>query len=164
MRKLYFTKLIRGIKYLLIFLAVYILGNNVLFTVANFFKEIPVLQILVLYGIPTVITFLMVSSKRYKDSDRGKAYKQALGDRRGNVKAELVYVLKSPDYPMEILAACTYFIVFILFTLLTGGMQNLVFRLLFDLVLFVIAIAVYAVCDLLSWLYVHTRFRRDELI
>ena len=164
MRKLYLTKLVRGIKYLLIFLAVYILGNNLLFTVANFFKEIPILQILVLYGVPTVITFLMVSSKRYKDRDHGREYKKALGEKRGKFKSELAYILRSPDYPMEILAAATYFIVFMLFTLLTGGMQNLGARLLIDLVLFVIGIVVYAVCDLLAWLYVHYKFRRDELI
>ena len=164
MRKLYLTKLVRGIKYLLIFLAVYILGNNLLFTVANFFKEIPILQILVLYGVPTAITFLMVSSKRYKDRERGREYKKALGEKRGNFKAELAYVLKSPDYPVEILAAATYFVVFMLFTLLTGGMQNLVSRLIMDLVLFAIGIVVYAVCDLLAWLYVHRKYRLDDLL
>ena len=107
MRKLFFQKLVRGIKYVLIFLAVYILGANVLVTIANFFKDHPLVQMLVLLGIPAVIVFFMASSKRSKDRDRGRAYKKDLGEERGRFKAELCYVLRSPDYRAELLAAVT---------------------------------------------------------
>ena len=164
MRKLYFQKLIRGIKYVLIFLAVYILGANVLVTIANFFKDHPFLQMLILLGIPAVIVFFMASSKRSKDRDRGKAYKKDLGEQRGNLKAELGYILKSADYRAELLAGATYMILFVAFTLLSNGFANFAFRLLTDLLVGIVIIAVFAVVDFLSWLYVHKKFRADSLM
>ena len=164
MRKLYFQKLIRGIKYVLIFLAVYILGANVLVTIANFFKDYPFLQMLILLGIPAVIVFFMASSKRAKDRDRGRAYKKDLGEQRGNLKAELGYVLKSDDYRAELLAGATYMILFVAFTLLSNGFANFGFRLLYDLAVGVVIVAVFAAGDLLSWLYVHKKLGKDELI
>ncbi len=164
MRKLYFQKLVRGIKYVLIFLAVYILGANVLVTVANFFKDHPFVQMLVLLGIPAVIVFIMASSKRGKDRDRGRAYKKDLGDQRGNVKDELGYILKSADYRAELLAGATYMILFIVFMLLSGGFANFVFRLVYNLVMGIIIVAVFAVLDFLSWLLVHKKFRKDDLL
>ncbi|MBQ9779764.1 MAG: hypothetical protein IJW00_02350 [Clostridia bacterium] len=164
MRKLYFQKLVRGIKYVLIFLAVYILGANVLVTLANFFKEYPFIQMLVLLGIPAVIVFFMASSKRAKDRDKGKAYKAALGFQAGNLKAEIGYILKSADYRTELLAGVTYILLFIAFTLLSGGFANFAFRLLYDLAMGAVIAAVFALCDLLSWLYVQRKFRKDELL
>lgn len=164
MRKLYFQKLTRGIKYVLIFLAVYILGANVLVTIANFFKEHPIVQMLILLGIPAVIVFFMASAKRAKDRDKGKAYKAALGDDAGNLKAEMGYILKSADYRTELLAAVTYVILFIAFTLLSGGFVNFAFRLLYDLAVGAVIVVVYAAGDLLSRLYVHGKFRKDELL
>ena len=164
MRKLYFQKLVRGIKYVLIFLAIYILGANVLVTVANFFKEYPVVQMLVLLGIPAVIVFIMASSKRSKDRDKGKAYKTALGDRAGEIKAEFGYVLKSADYKTELLAGATYVLVFITVSILAGGFANFLFRLLTDLAVGAVIVVVYAAGDLLSWLHVHRKFRKDELL
>lgn len=164
MRKLYFQKLTRGIKYVLIFLAIYILGANVLVTLANFFKEYPLIQMLVLLGIPAVIVFFMASSKRAKDRDKGKAYKAALGFDAGNLKAEMGYVLKSADYRTELLAGATYVILFIMFTLLSGGFANFAFRLVYNLIMGAIIVVVFALCDLLSWLYVHRKFRKDELL
>ena len=164
MRKLYFQKLVRGIKYVLIFLAVYILGANVLVTVANFFKDHPFIQMLILLGIPAVIVFIMASSKRGKDRDRGRAHKKDLGDQRGNFKAELGYILKSADYKAELLAGCTYMILFLTFTLLSGGFKNFAFRLLYDLVMGAIIVAVFAAADLLSWFLVYKKFRKDELL
>ena len=164
MRKLYFQKLVRGIKYVLIFLAVYILGANVLVTVANFFKDYPILQMLVLMGIPAVIVFIMASSKRSKNKDKTKAYKAALGDLSGNPKAELGYVLKSADYRAELLAAATYTILYIAVALLSKGFANFLFRLLYDLAVGAVMIVVFGVVDLLSWLYVHGKSRKDELL
>ena len=79
MGKLYFQKLVKGIKYAAVFFLIYIFGANVLVTIANFFKDTPLLQLLVLMGIPAVIVFIWASVKRSKDREQGKAYKKALG-------------------------------------------------------------------------------------
>ena len=164
MRKLYFQKLIRGIKYVLIFLAVYVLGANVLVTLANFFKEYPLIQMLVLLGIPAVIVFFMAFSKRAKDRDKAKAYKKDLGEERGRFKAEMSYALKSDDYKAELMAAATYIILFLAFTLLSNGFANFVSRLVYDLVIGVVIWGVFAAVDFLSWLYVHKKVRDDSLM
>lgn len=164
MPKLYFQKLVRGIKYVLIFLAVYILGANVLVTVANFFKDHPLIQMLVLLGIPAVVVFFMVSASRGKDRDKGKAYKAALGDRAGSLKSELGYILTSADYKTELLAGATYTLLYVLIALFAGGTQNFASRLASDLLIGVILVAVFAVADLLSWLRVYSKFRKDELL
>ncbi len=164
MRKLYFQKLVRGIKYVLIFLAVYIFGANVLVTIANFFKDHPLIQSLILLGIPAVIVFIMASSKRLKDRDHGKQYKKDLGDRMGNLKSELGYVLMSDDYKAELLSAVTYVVLFTTVMLLAGGFANFVSRLVSDLIIGGIFLLAYALGNLLSWLYVHRKYAKDELI
>ncbi len=164
MRKLFFQKLVRGIKYVLIFLAVYILGANVLVTIANFFKDHPLVQMLVLLGIPAVIVFFMATSARGKDRDRGKVYKQALGDRQGNFQAELGYVLRSADYRAELLAAVAYVLLYVIIMVLPKGGEGFALRLLTDLLVGVIIVAVFAVVDLVSWLRVHKKFRLDKMI
>ena len=164
MRKLYLTKLLRGIKYILIFLAVYILGANILVTVANFFKENPILQLLIVMGIPAAIVFFMASSKRRKDRDKGKAYKQALGDLAGHFSSELRYVLTSEDYRAELLSGGTYVLIYILVMLPKNGFDNFLGRLLTDLAVGAVLFLAFALGNLLSWLYVHRNFRKDELL
>jgi len=43
-------------------------------------------------------------------------------------------------------------------------MSNFLFRLCYNLAMGAIIIAVFAVCDLLSWLYVHKKVRKDDLM
>ena len=164
MRKLYLTKLLRGSKYILIFLAVYILGANILVTVANFFKENPLVQMLIVLGIPAVIVFFMASSKRRKDRDEGKAYKKALGDLAGHAGSELRYVLSSRDYRAELLAGGTYVLLYTLVMLLKNGTEHFLLRLISDVAVGAVLFLAFAVGNLLSWLYVHRHFRKDELI
>lgn len=164
MKKLYLQKLIHAVKYVLIFLVVYIFGANVLVTMANFFKDTPFLQSLVILGVPGVIVFIMATVKRGKDKEKCRAYKAALGDKRGKLTAELAYVLTSPDYIAELLAALTYVLLYIAFALISKGTANFLFRLGYDLAVGAVILAVYAIGNLISRLLVQKRFRGDGLM
>ena len=164
MRKLYFRKLFKGIKYAVVFFLIYILGANVLVTIANFFKDAPLLQLLVLMGIPALIVFVWASFKRAKERELGKVYKKDLGMDAGNIKAELAYVLKSNDYRAELLSGITYAILLGAWLTLPGSVPALPIRLLNCLIYVVMIFAVYAIGDLASWLWVHGKFRKDELL
>ena len=164
MGKLYFRKLIKGIKYAVVFFLVYIFGSNLLVTIANFFKNAPALQLIVVLGFPALILFVWASIKHTRDRDAGKAYRAALGDHAGEIKAELSYVLTSADYRAELLSGLTYALLISAWLTLPGSVPALPIRLLNCLIYFAMITVVYAVGNLLSRLWVNRSFRKDDLL
>ncbi len=164
MGKLYFRKLKRGFKYVAVCLLVYVFGANVLVTVANFFKDAPILQLLVIMGIPGLVSWFWASVKRSHDKELGRAYKKEMGDSAGNLKAELTRVLGSRDYRAELLAGITYALLISAWLTLPGSIPPLPIRLLNCLIYFVMISVAYALGDFLSWLWVNSRFRKDDLL
>lgn len=164
MGKLYFKKLLSGVKYTLVFFIIYIFGANVLVTIANFFKEMPVLQLLVLMGIPALIVFVWGSLKRVKDKERGKAYKKELGQKLGEMSYELPYIFKSLDYRAELISGATYAILISALLNLPGNVTPMPIRLLNFAIYLVLIFVVYALGDFLSWLWVHHKYRKDDLL
>lgn len=164
MGKLYFRKLKRGFKYVVVCLLVYVFGANVLVTVANFFKDAPVLQLLVIMGLPGLVSWFWASVKRSHDKELGRAYKKEMGDAAGNFKAELSRVLKSSGYRAELLSGITYALLISAWLTLPGSMPALPIRLINCLIYFVMIAVAYALGDLLSWLWVNSQFRKDDLL
>ncbi len=164
MGRLYFGKLIKGFKYVAVCLLVYVFGANVLVTVANFFKEAPILQLLVIMGVPGLVVWFWASFKRSREKELGRAYKKEMGDSAGNLKAELTRVLKSRDFRAELLSGVTYALLISALLTLPGSMPALVIRLLNCLIYFVLISVSYALGDLLSWLWVNSKFRKDDLL
>ena len=164
MGKLYFQKLVKGIKYAAVFFLIYIFGANVLVTIANFFKDVPLLQMVTLLGIPAIIVFVWASVKRVKDREKGKAYKKDLGMELGNIRSELGYVIKSFDFKAELLSGLTYAVLLSAWLTLPGNVPAFPIKLLNCLIYIVFIFVVYALGDLFSWLWVHGKFRKDELL
>ena len=164
MGKLYFRKLVKGIKYVAVCMLVYVFGANVLVTLANFFKNAPILQLLVIMGVPALVVWFWASAKRSREKALGKAYKKELGESAGRLKAELSCVLRSTDYRMELLSGVTYAFLISAWLTLPGTIPSFPIRLLNCLIYFVMISVFYALGDLLSWLWVHSQFRKDDLL
>ena len=163
MKKLYFKKLVSGIKYALVFFLIYIFGSNMLVTIANFFKDLPILQLVVVMGIPALIVFAWASIKRLRDKDLGKAYKKAMAGANG-LSAELSLVVKSNDYKAELWSGGTYALLIGAWLALPSATVALPIRLISLAIYFVLIFVVFGVGDLLSWLWVHGKFRKDDLL
>jgi hypothetical protein len=164
MGKLYFRKLVKGFKYVAVCMLVYVFGANVLVTIANFFKEVPILQLLVVMGIPGLVSWFWASVKRSHEKELGRAYKKEMGDAAGNFKDELTRVLTSRDYRAELLSGFTYALLISAWLTLPGSMPALPIRLINCLIYFVMIAVAYALGDLLSWLWVNSKFRKDDLL
>jgi len=164
MGKLYFQKLRKGIKYALVYFLTYIFGSNLLVTVANFFKGVPVLQLLIVLGIPGVIIFVWGSVTRWRDKEKGKAYKKALELKAGNFKAEIGYLFGLRDFKAELFSGVTYALLISALLTLPGTMPAWPIRLLNWLIYFVIFSVVYALGNFVSWVWVQKKYRNDDLL
>lgn len=164
MGKLYFRKIVKGIKYVAVCMLVYVFGANALVTLANFFKNAPILQLLVVMGVPALVVWFWASFKRSREKELGKAYKKEMGDAAGNLKAELTRILKSPDYRAELLSGGTYALFISALLTLPGTIPAFPIRLLNCFIYLVLIFVFYALGDTLSWLWVNSKFRKDDLL
>ena len=159
MFKLYLRTLKKSIKYAAILLGVYFLGSYVLVTIANFFKDLPLLQSLILLGTPALICFGVSIKVRKNDRERSKLYRNASETFHLKVGADLKKLFRSKEFWMEVAVFCTYLAILCII----GG------RIFFTtpavtLILLLFATGVFMLLDTVSWLIVHKEYLKDKII
>ncbi len=167
MGKLYFKKLKRGIIYALIMYAILFLGENLLVTMSNFFREHPFIQVLVIVGIPAIILFYAATYYRANDNDKFKSYNRSVPYDKLKLGKDIIYTLRSPELWGDVLVAVTLIGVYLIPTVLiptirVGGAKAIPAALLSSLITLTIAVACYAVADVISWTITHKHYLTDR--
>lgn len=160
MLKLFIRTLWKSVKYVGIFLGVYFIGNTLLtVTLANFFKDVPLIPTLIVLGIPAAVVFFVSLYVRINDKDRAKQYRNKVKSHVFHIGKDLANIVLSKEFMIDLLVFCTYF----LLLSLVGG------RIIFHsnigetIVLLMIAFFLYGMLDMLSWLCTHIRYLKDEV-
>ena len=159
MFKLYLRTLKKSIKYAAILLGVYFLGSYVLVTIANFFKDVPLLQSLILLGTPALICFGVSIKVRINDRETAKIYRNVSEAFHLKVGADIKQLLRSKSFWLEVAAFCTYLILLCLI----GG------RIIFTTpavttLMLISCVGVFMLLDSVSWLIVHREYLKDKII
>lgn len=159
MFKIYLRTLKKSIKYAAIILGIYFFGSFLLVTLANFFKEAPFLQNLILLGTPTLIAFGVSIKVRKNDRDLSKSYRNASETFHLRVGHDLKQMLCSKSFLMELAVFCTYLAILCVI----GG--RIIFRTpLFTAFMLVGCVFLFAALDAVSWLVVHKAYLKDKII
>ncbi len=160
MLKLFVRTLLKSGKYVVIFMGVYFIGGTLLtVTLANFFKDVPLIPSLIVLGIPAAVVFFVSLYVRINDKDKAKQYRNEIKAHAFHTGKDLANIARSKDFIIELLVFCTY----LLMLSLVGG------RIIFHsnigetIALLIIAFFVYGMLDMLSWLCVHIRYLKDEV-
>ena len=159
MLKIYLRTLKKSIKYAAILLGVYFLGSYVLVTIANFFKDLPLLQSLILLGTPALICFGFSIKVRKNDRERSKLYRNASETFHLKVGADLKKMFRSKEFWMEVAVFCTYLAILCII----GG------RIIFSTpavtaLMLISCVGVFMLLDTVSWLIVHRAYLKDKII
>ena len=159
MFKLYLRTLTKSIKYAAILLGVYFLGSYILVTIANFFKDVPLVSALILLGTPTLIAFGISIKVRKNDRELSKAYRNASETFHLQVGADLKRLFRSKEFWMEVAVFCTYLAVLCII----GG------RIIFSTpavtaLMLISCVGVFMLLDTVSWLIVHRAYLKDKII
>lgn len=167
MRKLYLKKLKRGIIYALIMYVILFLGENLLVTLSNFFREHPIVQSLVIVGIPAIILFCAATYYRSNDNDKFKSYNRSVPYDRLNLGKDIIYTLRSRDLWGDALVAVTLIGVYLIPTVIiptirAGGVKAIPVALLSGMLTLLIAVALYTVADVISWTITHKHYLADR--
>ncbi len=167
MGKLYFKKLKRGMIYALIMYVILFLGENLLVTLSNFFREHPFVQVLVIVGIPAIILFYAATYYRANDNDKFKEYNRAVPYDKLKLGRDIIYTLRSPDLWGDVLVAVTLIGVYLIPTVLIptiriGGAKAIPVALLSSALTLLIAVALYTVADVISWTITHKHYLADR--
>ena len=159
MFKLYLRTLKRSIKYAAILFGVYFLGSYVLVTVANFFKDVPLVSSLILLGTPALICFGMSIKVRINDRETAKIYRNASETFHLKVGADLKKLFCAQAFWMEVAAFCTY----LALLCIIGG--RIIFTTPVVTILMLIScVGVFMLLDAGSWLIVHREYLKDKII
>ena len=159
MFKLYLRTLKKSIKYAAIILGIYFFGSFLLVTVANFFKDVPLVSTLILLGTPTMIAFGVSIKVRKRDGELSKLYRNASETFHLQVGKDLRMILRSKSFWMEVAAFCTY----LLILCLVGG--RIIFTTpAFTTVLLILLVLLFAALDAASWLIVHKAYLKDKVV
>lgn len=159
MFKLYLRTLTKSIKYATILLGVYFLGSYILVTIANFFKDVPLVSSLILLGTPALICFGVSIKVRKNDRERSKLYRNASETFHLKVGADLKKLFRSKEFWMEVAVFCTYLAILCII----GG------RIIFSTpavtaLMLISCVGVFMLLDTVSWLIVHRAYLKDKII
>lgn len=159
MFKLYLRTLTKSIKYAAILLGVYFLGSYILVTIANFFKDVPLVSALILLGTPALICFGVSIKVRKNDRERSKLYRNASETFHLKVGADLKKLFRSKEFWMEVAVFCTYLAILCII----GG------RIIFSTpavtaLMLISCVGVFMLLDTVSWLIVHRAYLKDKII
>ncbi len=150
MFKLYLKKLLWCIIFLMIFVFIYFLSFNLLYTVSNFFKDKNILQQIILFGIPFICSlvflyYLRVNNKKFKTEYSSTDEHSFLKD--------VAFILKSKNFICEILAFNTFGVPFLIWI---GTSENapLISLIIGTLLLILLSSLAFGTIDLLIWLFV----------
>ncbi len=167
MGKLYLKKLKRGIIYALIMYAILFLGENLLVTLSNFFREHPFIQVLVIVGIPAIILFYAATYYRANDNDKFKAYNRSVPYDKLKLGKDIIYTLRSPDLWGDVLVAATLIGVYLIPTVMiptirAGGAKAIPMSLLSSGLTLLASLVFYTVADIISWIITHKHYLADR--
>ena len=104
MIKLYFKKLLWIIIFLLIYIAVYFISFNLLYTVANFFKDRNIIGKIILFGIPFICSMGIIYCLRVNNNKLRTEYLSSLLSDNYSFSKDVIFILKSKSFISEILA------------------------------------------------------------
>ena len=167
MRKLYLKKLKRGIIYALIMYVIYGVGADLLVSLSNFFREHPVVQLLIVVGIPSIILFYAATYYRANDNDKFKSYNRSVPYDKLKLGKDIIYTLRSRELWGDVLVAITLIGVYLIPTILIptirgGGSKAIPIALLATSLTLVIAVGCYTVADIISWIITHKHYLTDR--
>lgn len=167
MGKLYLKKLKRGIIYALIMYVILVLCDTLLVTLSNFFREHPIVQLLVIVGIPAMILFYAATYYRANDNDKFKAYNRSVPYDKLNLGKDLIYTLRSPELWGDVLVAVTLIGLYLIPTVIiptirAGGAKAIPVALLSSTLTLLVAVALYTVADIISWIITHKHYLTDR--
>lgn len=167
MKKLYFKKLKRGIIYALIMYVIYGIGADLLVTLSNFFLEHPLLQLLIIVGIPAFILFYAATYYRINDNDKFKAYNRSVAYDKLNLGKDIIYTLRSNDLRGDVLVALTLIGIYVFPSIIipavrAGGARVIPIALLWSALTLIAALVFYTVADIISWIITHKYYLVDR--
>ena len=156
--KLYFRKLGKGLLYLLFIWLLSALLDGVLATFLNIVaKDNPMLWSLLYLSVPVIGASIFTYKKRLTHADERREYLHRLEKDKFRFFPQLLWVLQSRDYLAELAAFFTVFVpVFI-------GMIVSSTNFSASLLAAVFYIVVFAVIDLLLWLFVHRAWASERV-
>ena len=167
MKKLYFKKLKRGIIYALIMYVIYGVGADLLVSLSNFFREHPIVQLLIIVGIPAVILFYAATYYRANDNDKFKAYNRSVPYDKLKLGKDIIYTLRSPDLWGDVLVAVTLIGIYLIPSIIipairAGGAKAIPIALLSSFLTLAAGVAFYTVADIISWTITHKHYLADR--
>ncbi len=159
MFKLYLRTLKKSIKYAAIILGIYFFGSFLLVTLANFFKDVPLVQNLILLGVPTLIAFGVSIKVRKNDRDLSKIYRNASETFHLRVGHDIKQLFRTKSFLMEIAVFCTYLVILCVI----GG--RIIFSTpVFTAFMLIGCVVLFIVLDAASWLIVHRAYLKDKIV
>lgn len=154
MIKLYFKKLLWIIIFLLIYIAVYFIGFNLLYTIANFFEDRNLIGNIILFGIPFICSIVIIYYLRVSNNKLRTEYLSSLLSDNYSFLKDVIFILKSKSFISEILAFET---VLVPLSLSIGISENtpILPLIMGTIILSVGGAILFGIIDLLIWLPVH---------
>lgn len=151
--RLYFKKLLTMLLLAGLCFAISVLGSVILITVANFFQNV-LIRSLILIGIPAIIILCIVYHYRRENDELKRAYQEYCDHDRITLIKELLFMIKCPDFLMELLAFTTIMVPLVLTLCIASDVPWWV-EILAGGIILCIAEAVFLVIDLALWLMVY---------
>lgn len=147
MFKLYLKKLLWCIIFLMIFVFIYFLSFNLLYTVSNFFKDKNILQQIILFGIPFIcslifLCYLRINNKKFKT--------EYLSTDEHSFLKDIYFILKSKNFICEILAFNTFLIPLFVFIGISENFPLIPF-IVGTILLILLSNLPFVIVDLLIW-------------
>ncbi len=160
MFKTYLRTLKKSIKYAAIMLGTFFIGGPlVLVTLANFFKDVPFVSTLILFGVPTIIAFGVSLKVRKNDRDLSKIYRNASETFYLRVGHDLKQMFRTQSFWMEIAVFCTYLAILCII----GG--RIIFSTPVSTTLMLLgSVILFVILDAVCWLIVHKSYLKDKII
>lgn len=153
--KLFFKTLLRSIKYLIVFLLTYFVGNY--FVVIPILNDLSInnndLRSVFVVGIPVVVEFVFATIIRCKDEDLAYEYEKSLSESPFNIWTDIIATIKSQRYISSVLV----FLLYVCILVLIGG--RIIFSVSIADGIFTIAIPIFLflLLNLLSLEVVHIK-------
>ena len=139
---------------------IYYIFYSVLGTIVNFFGNSIIIRYSVLMGIPGVITYLIICNRRIKNIKIKQHYLESINNTKTTLKTELGYIFKFPHFLTEIFSFATIISPILI---AIGVESNASFwgNIFAGLIVMVVIVGVFGALDFISWMIVHTVWRKN---
>lgn len=161
MAKLCLKKFLWMLAYSALFFALYLLGFNILTTVANLFGNMNVTYLIVA-AVPAVIIAAIVYGRRKNNSENRRKYISDNKDTKMTFKNKLGYIFKSQEFKAEIMASIP-FVIFIAVSVSADFSAVWYMNLFMGIFAFFFDELGFLALDLVLWFFVHKYWWKNSV-